>query len=150
MVEPERSVTAEDKLSAAQKLQKVRGSTLRPYCKSAHATMSAVLLSRPFCPQSFQLHIGAALRLPTRTTKIAGPAAVPMAAQPLELSRADYFDGLPLKAWAERLGERVMPTVELVKEENRRVRAAAQAKLKSATSELPVPAVPHLLPFTRW
>ena len=74
-----------------------------------------------------------------------------MAAQPLERQAPprDYFEGLPLRAWAERLGERVMPTVELVKQEHIRVKAAA-AKLRETAPEVRVPEVPHLLPFTRW
>ena len=103
------------------------------------------------CKQSFQLHIGADLKLPTSSTRIRSGITIPMAAQPLEPTAAprDYFDGLPLKAWAERLGERVMPTVELVREEHRRVKSAA-AQLKAAAPEMAIPHVPHLLPFSRW
>ena len=105
----------------------------------------------PSVAQSFQLHIGADLKLPTTTTRVQAGVSSPMAAQPLErpATASDYFDGLPLKAWAERLGERVMPTVELVRDENKRVKAAG-AKLRAAAPELAIPAVPHVLPFTRW
>ena len=39
----------------------------------------------------------------------------------------DPFEGLPLKAWAEKLGERVMPAYELIKEEQAAAKRAAKA-----------------------
>ncbi len=62
----------------------------------------------------------------------------------------DPFDGLPLKAWAEKLGERVMPAYELIKEEQAAAKRAAKAMGKKVEQELAVPSIPHLLPFTRW
>lgn len=56
------------------------------------------------------------------------------------------FAGLPLQAWAERLGERVMPAYELIKEEQQRAKTAA----KPAAAPTPSISVPHLLPITRW
>lgn len=65
----------------------------------------------------------------------------------------DPFEGLPLKAWAEALGERVMPAYELIKEEQRRAKQTARAVAKTAAAqvqEIEVPAIAHILPFTRW
>lgn len=98
--------------------------------------------------KAYKLHIGADFFLPTKTNK---PA--PVAAPAEKSSLRDPFDGLPLKAWAERLGERVMPAYELIKEEQKQAKLAAAAAAKSATAvvkDLPVPSIPHILPFTRW
>ena len=62
----------------------------------------------------------------------------------------DLFEGLPLQAWAEKLGERVMPAYELIKEEQAAAKRAAKAMGKKVEQELAVPSIPHLLPFTRW
>ena len=62
----------------------------------------------------------------------------------------DPFDGLPLKAWAEKLGERVMPAYELIKEEQAAAKRAAKALGQKVEQNLAVPRIPHLLPFTRW
>ena len=101
--------------------------------------------------QSFKLHIGANLPLPTRAGIVeAQPNSAAVPAQTLMAEAVtDYFEGLPLKRWAERLGERVMPTVELVKQEQKRAKAAA-AELRSRAGEVAVPVVPSFLPFSRW
>ena len=62
----------------------------------------------------------------------------------------DPFDGLPLKAWAEKLGERVMPAYELIKEEQAAAKRAAKVLGKQVKEQLSVPSIPHVLPFTRW
>lgn len=62
----------------------------------------------------------------------------------------DPFEGLPLRAWAEKLGERVMPAYELIKEEQAAAKLAAKALGKTVDAELSVPSIPHVLPFTRW
>ena len=62
----------------------------------------------------------------------------------------DPFDGLPLKAWAEKLGERVMPAYELIKEEQAAAKRAAKALGTKVEAQLSVPSIPHVLPFTRW
>ena len=62
----------------------------------------------------------------------------------------DPFEGLPLRAWAEKLGERVMPAYELIKEEQAGAKLAAKALGKTVDAELSVPSIPHVLPFTRW
>ena len=99
--------------------------------------------------QSFQLHIGANLPLPTRENQV--QLGAPVDPHPLKpaVARKNYFEGLPLRAWAERLGERVMPTVELVQEEHRRAKAAA-AKLTASAPALAVPSVPAFLPISKW
>lgn len=60
----------------------------------------------------------------------------------------DPFEGLPLRAWAEKLGERVMPAYEVIKEEQAAAKKAAKA-LGKQVQEVYVPSIPHLLPFTR-
>lgn len=68
---------------------------------------------------------------------------------PAELAEAksDPFEGLPLRAWAERLGERIMPAYEIIKEEQKKAKLAAK---QAPPRELSLPPIPHLLPFTRW
>ncbi len=98
--------------------------------------------------QAFKLHIGADFFLPTKSLKKSGPIT------PVEKPvHRDPFDGLPLKAWAEALGERVMPAYELIKEEQQRAKQTARATAKSAAAQIQdveVPAIAHVLPFTRW
>ena len=48
----------------------------------------------------------------------------------------DFFEGLPLRAWAEKLGERVMPAYELIKEEQAAAKRAAKAIGKKVTEDL--------------
>lgn len=62
----------------------------------------------------------------------------------------DPFEGLPLRAWAEKLGERVMPAYEVIKEEQAAAKRAAKALGKKVQAELHIPTIPHVLPFTRW
>ncbi len=97
------------------------------------------------CTQMFSLHIGGDLQLPTRGLAALG-AAPAAAASPKE---KDVFDGVPLRAWAEALGERVMPAYELIQEEAKASKAAAKGK-GAALPEVKAPSVPHFLPFTRW
>lgn len=96
--------------------------------------------------QTLHLHIGADLQIPVRDNKYTMPAAQEQA----QADRTrDPFEGLPLRAWAERLGERVMPAYELIKEEQRAAKMAAKA-MKQTVTEIKVPEIPHVLPFTRW
>lgn len=98
--------------------------------------------------QAFKLHIGADVYLPITSSKRSI-----VKADTEKANLRDPFDGLPLKAWAEALGERVMPAYELVKEEQRRAKQAARAAAKTATAvvqEVQLPAIAHVLPFTRW
>jgi hypothetical protein len=101
--------------------------------------------------QAYKLHIGADIYMPTKSSK-----AAPVETPAEKACMRDPFDGLPLKAWAERLGERVMPAYEVIKEEQRQAKlaaVAAKSAIKSAASavqDMPVPSVPHFLPFTRW
>lgn len=65
--------------------------------------------------QTFSLHIGADLKLPTENSQRhsrfeAAPTAVP-AAQ----AASDPFEGLPFRAWAERMGEAMSPVVRAVR-----------------------------------
>ena len=64
--------------------------------------------------QSFALHIGAELRLPTPNrldTHTYDP--VPAQVQAERAAARNPFEGLPLQAWADRMGERVMPAFEV-------------------------------------
>ena len=65
----------------------------------------------------------------------------------MESANKDPFEGLPLRAWAERMGERIMPAYELIKEEKRKADLAAK---DAPPVEAAMPSIPHLLPFTRW
>lgn len=116
--------------------------------------------------QSFKLHIGGEITLPTRFQ--APPSASPSSSTSSSPSKSanelaaaaaaeaprlhDPFEGVPLRAWAERLGERVMPAYEAVKaEEARRKKAEAAAKGSGSASFAASPlSVPSVFPLTRW
>lgn len=93
--------------------------------------------------KSFSFHLGADLQIPTDDKRKTHQVDALIEGQ----ISSDPFDGLPLKAWAERMGERIMPAYELIKDEQRKAKASAQGM---PAPEPAVPAVPHLLPFTRW
>jgi len=95
------------------------------------------------CVQSFSFHLGADLQIPTDDKRKTHQTEALIDGQPT----SDPFDGLALKAWAERMGERIIPTYELIKDEQRKAKASAKGM---PAPEPAVPAVPHLLPFTRW
>ena len=92
--------------------------------------------------QSFSFHLGADLNVPTDDRRNTHTVDAPR-----EASAKDPFEGLPLRRWAERMGERIMPAYELIKEEQKKSKLAAKA---APSQEVPVPSIPHLLPFTRW
>lgn len=105
--------------------------------------------------KTFDFHIGGTLKVPT-----ADNTAVhmfgndePKPAAEATSSQAEVgtnpFDGIPLKAWAESLGERVMPAFEQIREEQRQAKRSAQTSVQK-DQPVPVPTVPHFLPFTRW
>ena len=93
--------------------------------------------------QSFPFHLGANINVPTSEARYQ-PEAHPMAAEAPK--KDNPFAGLPLQAWAERLGERIMPAYELIKEEQKKAKLAA----KPAVQTQPTFTVPHLFPITRW
>lgn len=100
--------------------------------------------------QSFNLHIGADLKIPTvdkRKTHVV--EAQPQLSAIERAAASDPFAGLPLKAWADRLGERVAPAFQAVQEEQRQSNLAA-AKTNKLNQPLAVPQVPHLFPISRW
>lgn len=100
--------------------------------------------------QSFNLHIGADLQIPTvdkRKTHVVEVQPQLNAAE--RAAASDPFAGLPLKAWADRLGERVAPAFQAVQEEQRRSNLAA-GRTNKLNQPLAVPQVPHLFPITRW
>lgn len=95
--------------------------------------------------RSFSLHIGASLKIPgvENLTRVAPLSK----SQPLE-AHADPFAGLPLHAFAEYLGERMMPALEAVKEEQKK--QVREAQLQGKEVHVVIPYVPPLLPVTRW
>jgi hypothetical protein len=67
----------------------------------------------------------------------------------------DPFEGVPLRAWAEKLGEKVMPAYEAVKAEETRRKAERALLAKSGKEPSPLAAVaplsvPSVFPLTRW
>jgi len=99
-------------------------------------------------PQSFTIHIGGNLRLPSRPRPAVAPTT---AAAPAPTTRfRDVFEGVPLAAWAERLGARVVasPAYEAIQADQAAQKAAVRAG--AAAEAPPMLSVPHLLPFTRW
>ncbi|CAL8462580.1 g2113 [Coccomyxa elongata] len=97
--------------------------------------------------KTLHLHIGADLHIPVRDNKFSHPSREEE--QQRAAQSSDPFEGLPLRAWAEKLGERVMPAYELIKEEQAAAKKAAKAMGKQV-QEVFVPKIPHVLPFTRW
>lgn len=98
-------------------------------------------------PQSFVLHLGGSLTLPNASPAREAAAASASADAPPRT----YFDGVPLAAWAEAIGARVMPAYEAIKEEEakrkKETAGASAAAADAAPARLPVPS---FLPFTSW
>ena len=100
--------------------------------------------------QTFSLHIGADLKIPTEDRRKTHIAEVqPQLSATERATASDPFAGLPLKAWADRLGARVAPAFQAVQEEQRKSKLAA-AKMNKSNQALAVPQVPQLFPITRW
>ena len=97
--------------------------------------------------QTMHLHIGGDLHIPVRDNRFAHPSREEQQQQ--EARSSDPFEGLPLRAWAEKLGERVMPAYELIKEEQAAAKIAAKSMGKQV-QEVYLPKIPHVLPFTKW
>ena len=100
--------------------------------------------------QTFDLHIGATLHLPTTDKrKTHTPEPLPARIPTLQSSRVlqDPFAGLPFRNLAERLGAHMAPAVEQMRAEKRKARITGVA---AASAPFELPPVPHLLPFTRW
>jgi hypothetical protein len=114
--------------------------------------------------QSFKLHIGGDITLPTRFQAPSPPSASTAAAASMSANEVaaaaaaesprlhDPFEGVPLRAWAERLGERVMPAYEAVKAEEARRKAEMLANGGSGQAPLAASplSVPSVFPLTRW
>ncbi|KAL6776317.1 hypothetical protein ACKKBG_A20650 [Auxenochlorella protothecoides x Auxenochlorella symbiontica] len=101
--------------------------------------------------KSYVLHIGAALNIPTdnareRPAMQQQPALSSQSADPTAVR--DPFEGVPFRGLADKLGEMMMPSVEAMREQQRM--SATQLRLAAEAAEVMVPAVPHLLPITRW
>jgi hypothetical protein len=60
----------------------------------------------------------------------------------------DPFEGLPFRAFAERMGDRIMPALQAARDDKRRT--GVDINNASQAAQVLVPEVPHLLPFTRW
>lgn len=103
--------------------------------------------------QTFDLHIGATLHLPTtdkRKTHHPEPLPAPGANLQGGTSQSvlsDPFAGLPFRNLAEKLGAHMAPAVEQMRADKRKARAASTS---NAAAAMELPPVPHLLPFTRW
>jgi hypothetical protein len=115
----------------------------------------------PTHPQSFNLHIGATLTIPTSTTQpLHLHRTSPQTTQQRQASLADPFDGLPLRNFAERLGEAIFPVLQAAQEQQREslrqeklVAQQAPSPISTTTTAVPTPQLPLLptfLPFTRW
>ncbi len=100
--------------------------------------------------QSFSLHIGGVLRLPTPHAAYRLPDASASAdSAAAAAAAADPFDTLPFRGLAERLGGAVAPALAAARDGSRRGAAAARA----AAAAAPAPALPPLpafLPFSAW
>ena len=100
--------------------------------------------------QTFSLHIGGVLKVPTVDKRKTHVAEVqPKLSATERAAASDPFAGLPLRAWADKLGERVAPAFQAIQEEQRKANLAA-AKLKRLDQPLSVSNVPHVFPITRW
>ena len=134
------------------------------HAHAPHAPLSFLKINK----QSFKLHIGGEITLPTR---FQAPSSPPCSSTSSSTSANDFaaaaaaeaprlhdpFEGVPLRAWAERLGERVMPAYEAVKAEEARRKAealAAKGNSGGASASFAVVAaplsVPSVFPLTRW
>lgn len=74
---------------------------------------------------------------------------VPQLSASERAAASDPFAGLPLRAWADRVGERVAPAFKAIQEEQRASNLAA-AKTARLEQPLAVPSIPHVFPITRW
>jgi len=94
--------------------------------------------------QSYTLNIGAMLTLPSSDAH-----AKPEYSKLEESSSMhDPFEGLPFRAFAERMGERILPTVEAARQHQRQ--SVVEGRIYAEKAQPVVPHVPHILPFTRW
>ena len=69
------------------------------------------------------------------------------AAAAAEPARSWGFDGVPLQRWADWLGEKAMPALEAAQEDQLQHKRRSRT---AAAQQLVVPAIPHVLPATRW
>lgn len=60
----------------------------------------------------------------------------------------DPFEGLPFRAFAEKVGEHILPVIKAAREDQRRAVVEGRLAAESVVPEAPM--VPHFLPFTRW
>ena len=95
---------------------------------------------------SFKLHIGANLTIPGMNN-LSKVEAAPVS-EPSSSKAEDPFAGLPLHALAEYLGDRIMPALEAVKEEQKK--QMRDAKHMGREVDVTIPYIPPLLPVTRW
>jgi hypothetical protein len=95
--------------------------------------------------QSYKLHIGGNLSIPS-SNATAKPQYTHQEAEPHRMY--DPFEGLPFRAFAERMGDRIMPALQAARDDKRRTGVDVNNSYES--SQILVPEVPHVLPFTRW
>ncbi|KAK9817942.1 hypothetical protein WJX72_004602 [[Myrmecia] bisecta] len=104
--------------------------------------------------KTFSLHIGADLKIPTQNARhvIAADAeAANSMQQPITSRReavTDPFEGLPLRRFADRLGEHIFPAFQAMQEDMKR--AKSMAKQEVAAPVVEASSIPSFLPFTRW
>ena len=67
---------------------------------------------------------------------------------PLPCPPSPPLQGLPFRAFAERMGAKVVPVMQAAREAERSHKVTARRAAEQA--EVVVPLVPHVLPFTRW
>ncbi len=105
------------------------------------------------CLQSFNLHIGASLRIPTENARTTIPSSTQAQQEqhPITTRReafVDPFEGLPLRRFADRVGEYIMPAFQAMQDDMRKAKRVAKVDVPVPTVE--ASNIPHFLPFTRW
>jgi hypothetical protein len=62
------------------------------------------------------------------------------------------MQGMPFRAFAERMGEKIMPSLKAAREAEREAKLASfrRRAYPQEAPEVVIPPVPHVLPFTRW
>ena len=92
-----------------------------------------------------KFHLGSDVSLQMPNDRL--PAESAEAAVPAEPARQGWgFDGVPLQRWADWLGEKAMPALEAVQEDQ----LHAKRRARTAAPQMVVPTIPHVLPVTRW
>lgn len=98
--------------------------------------------------QSFKLHLGATLNIPTTSAK-AKPYSQPAQTNAeRQAALQDPFEGLPFRSIAEFVGARIVPVMEMARDEQ--LKAVREGRVAAENAEPQLPVLPSFLPFTRW